>query len=137
MRPLLTDASVWLASRDPDDTAHAVAKQLIEAATLRGPPLAALDLTLYELANVTVRRWRRPREGHRLARLVREACEERLVRVDETLLGQAIDLAEAHNLSAYDAAYVACAHLRGWTLVSLDERDLVGPGHAVLPAAVL
>lgn len=137
MTSLLTDASVWLAARDADDTSHAVARQYIEAATLRGPSLAALDLTLYEVANVTVRRWRRPREAHRLARMVREACEERLVRVDETLLGHTIDLAEAHDLSAYDAAYVACARLHGWTLVSLDERHLVAGGHAVLPPSTL
>ncbi|MCP9488859.1 MAG: hypothetical protein MSC31_03180 [Solirubrobacteraceae bacterium MAG38_C4-C5] len=53
------------------------------------------------------------------------------------VIGAALDLAATQDLSAYDAAYVACAQLRGWTLVSLDERDLVGPGHAVSPAALL
>ncbi len=59
------------------------------------------------------------------------------MRVDEELLDRLVGLSDEHDLGAYDAAYLACAQLHGWTLVSLDERDLVGPGHAVPPAAVL
>ncbi len=137
MSVLLLDASVWLASRDEEDHHHALSADLV-ASTARGEVTgAALDLTLYEVANVAVRRWRDVPQARATAAIIREACGERLVRVDEELVDRLVGLSDDHGLSAYDAAYVACAQLHGWTLVSLDERDLVGPGHAVAPSAGL
>lgn len=137
MTVLLLDATVWLASRDREDHHHALSADLVTSVARHELAGAALDLTLYEVANVAVRRWRAPQQARATAAIIRAACVERVVSVDEELLDRLAGLADEHDLSAYDAAYVACAHLRGWTLVSLDERDLVGPGHAVLPAAVL
>jgi predicted nucleic acid-binding protein len=54
----------------------------------------------------------------------------------ETVCATVAD-ADEHGLSSYDAAYVTVARRRGWTLVSCDHRDLVGPGHAVTPDDVL
>ena len=65
------------------------------------------------------------------------AADERLVRVDADLLADAIALAAAEGLTLYDAAYVACARSRGWTLVSTDLRDLVRPGLATSPPDAL
>jgi predicted nucleic acid-binding protein len=48
---------------------------------------------------------------------------------------RAAELAEDHELSAYDAAYVAAAASAGRSLVSCDARDLVSKGLAVLPAS--
>ena len=95
--------------------------------------LAALDLTLYEVANVAVVRWRSPPDAQRLVTLVLLACAATLQRADEELLHQAADIAARHELTAYDSAYVAAGRRRGWTLVSGDLRDLVTPGLAVSP----
>ena len=132
----LLDASVWIAARDADDRHHAAARRLI-ASSAQDAPLAALDLTLYEVANVAVRAWRAPDRARTLVSLVREACPGTLVRVDDELVGKAISLGEEHGLSVYDAAYVAAAQHHRWTLVSTDQRDLVKPGHAVSPADAL
>ncbi len=137
MSVLLLDATVWLASRDVGDRHHAVSADLVASAARSEVTGAALDLTLYEVANVAVRRWRDVEQARATAAIIRAACAERLVRVDEELLDRLVELSDEHGLSAYDAAYVACAQLHGWTLVSLDERDLVGPGHAVAPTAGL
>ena len=44
-----------------------------------------------------------------------------------------LEIAAAHGLTAYDAAYVAVAERNGWTLVSTDIADLVSKGLAVAP----
>lgn len=57
----LLDASVLLASEDPDDLHHGDVSQLIEG----GDPLATLDLAFYEAANVAIRSWRDHSTAHR------------------------------------------------------------------------
>lgn len=137
MNALLLDSSVWLAARNREEIGHEPARRLVEAARCGEVFVGALDLTLYEAANVAVRRWQLPDVAQSTVELIGLVCGQRLVRIDAGLAARAIRLADHHGLSAYDAAYLACAHLHGWTLVSLDERDLVGRGHAVLPGAVL
>lgn len=95
--------------------------------------VAALDLTLFELANAVAVKMRQPQRARWLFDLVAVRCADRLVRVDAELLTAAIETAERHGLTAYDAAYVAAARRNGWQLVSLDLRDLVSKGLAVTP----
>jgi predicted nucleic acid-binding protein len=136
MSSLLLDASVWIASLDPLDPHHAEAQQLIVGVE-SGRSLAALDLTLYEVANVAVKSWKAPEDAGALVELVRSSCPGTLAPVDEELIEQAIALADEHGLTVYDAAYVAAAKLHDWTLVSADHADLVRPGLAVTPDAAL
>lgn len=133
---LLLDAGVWLASLDTDDRHHVAARRLIEASTDVGAELAALDLTLYEVANVAVVRWRSRTAADRLVQLVQVACPGTLVPIDGELAGRMVQLAAEHGLTAYDAAYVAAAERGDWTLVSGDMADLVRPGHALAPDGV-
>lgn len=132
MSSLLLDAGVWLASRDLDDRFHAEARALVEA---RAGKVAALDLTLYEVANVAVGKWESVAEARRLVDLVLVACGGGLVRADAELLHSASDVAVRRNVTAYDAAYVACAERERLQLVSTDFRDLVDAGLAISPAA--
>lgn len=131
----LLDASVWIAARRANERHHAASRQLVEEKGARD--LAALDLTLYEVANVAIRSWGSARSARRLADLVRTACPSSIVRLDTAMIDRAITIAEEHSLSVYDAAYVAAAEINGWTLVSGDHRDLVGPGLAITPAEAL
>lgn len=131
----LLDASVWIAARRENERHHVAARQLVETTSGRG--LAALDLTLYEVANVAMRSWGSARSARRLADLVRAACGANIAPVDAETIERAIALAKEHGLSVYDAAYVAVAELNDWTLVSGDHRDLVEPGHAITPAEAL
>jgi predicted nucleic acid-binding protein len=128
----LVDASVWVAIADPTDRFHAAARSIV--ADLKRP-LAALDLTLYEVANVMGPKRRRPTEGRRLLDLIETRCWESLVTVTPDLLESAIELAAEHGLTTYDAAYVAAARRHDWTLVSADIADLVLKGLAVAPDA--
>jgi predicted nucleic acid-binding protein len=131
---LLLDASIWIAAATPDNRWESAAGSLIR----RPPrPLAALDLTLYEVANVVGVRYRDPAGAKTVASLVRRRSRDRLVPFDPELFDAALALAAEHGLSAYDAAYVAAARRHGWTLVSIDVRDLVSKGLAVTPDAAL
>jgi predicted nucleic acid-binding protein len=128
---LLLDASVWLAARDADDRYHVAARRLIDDVVAQ-PSLAALDLTLYEVANVPVKRWS-PERARTVAALVRKGCSGTVVAINEELCERAVALADEHGLTVYDAVYVAAAQMRGWKLVSGDVKDLVRPGLAVPP----
>lgn len=132
---MLLDASVWLAALDDEDPTHAAARRLLERGTDVRGNLAALDLTLYEVANVAVVRWRSLEDAEGLVSLVRLVCADTLQRADRELLQDAATVAVRHGLTVHDGAYVAAARRNGWTLVSCDMRDLVEPGLAVAPDA--
>lgn len=129
---LLLDASVWVASGAPLNRWHKSANELVR----RPPgPLAAIDLTLYEVANVVGVRDGKPDAAKALGRVLHRRCRNRIVTFDAELLDASLELAAKYGLSAYDAAYVAAAHRTGWQLVSIDIRDLVSKGLAVTPDA--
>jgi predicted nucleic acid-binding protein len=128
----LIDAGVWVAIADPDDRHHKAAHALVGDVER---PLAVLDLTFYEVANVMGPKKGRPREGRVLSALMAKRCRESSIAVDAELIEWALELAAEHELTAYDAAYVAAARRFGWTLVSTDVADLVSKGLAVTPDA--
>ncbi len=129
---LLLDASVWIAAKDRSDRFFDPARLL---AVDPARPVAALDLTLYEVANGLGARQGRHEEAIDLCRLVTGRCGDDLLAIDTKLVESALQLASEHGLTAYDAAYVAAARRHGWTLVSTDIADLVSKGLAVTPDA--
>lgn len=127
----LLDASVLLASEDPDDEHHHEAVRLLR----QSEPLVTLDLAYYEVSNVAVRAWRDPAVAHRLHERVKAVADDGgLVRAEPALLAAAAAVAEEHGISVYDAAYVAAARSVGGELVSCMQ-DLVSRGLACLPGA--
>jgi predicted nucleic acid-binding protein len=119
---LLLDAGIWVASGTPGNKWHEAA-----GAPIRRPPgpLAAIDLTLYEVANVVGVRAGMPDAARDLTRLLRRRCRNSVVALDAELFEVALEIATEHRLSADDAAYVAAARHTGAQLVSIDIRDLV------------
>lgn len=132
--PLLLDASVWAAVFDPADRFHGAARSIVLDVN---HSLAALDLTLYELANVLGVKMKLPEKARDVIQLVVDRCGPSLLKVDVQALDSAVRLTREHDLTAYDAAYVAAAKRHGWQLVSLDVRDLVSKGLAVTPDAAV
>jgi len=131
---LLIDASVWGKLAEPGDRYHQESRDLLIDSKA---DLAALDLTLYEVANAVGVKMGQPKRAQWLSELVEVRCAERLVRTDPRLVATAVEVAAEHSLTAYDAAYVAVARRSGWQLVSLDLRDLVSRGLAVTPGAAV
>ncbi len=129
----LLDASVLLASEDPDDENHEDSLWLLSCPD----PLATLDLAFYEVTNVAVCAWRdlpaAVRLGERVDALIADGG---VIRADRALLADAALIAEAEGVSVYDAAYVAAARRCSGQLVSCDVRDLVSRGLARLPGSL-
>ncbi len=127
---LLLDAGVWVAALDLEDRYHSSSRPLVLTST---QPAAALDLTLYEVANVLGARKERHALAARVCRSIFERCGEHVVRVDTELTDATIAAISEHRLTSYDAAYVAAARRYDWTLVSTDVKDLVSRGLALAP----
>ncbi|MGO8863650.1 MAG: PIN domain-containing protein [Acidimicrobiales bacterium] len=126
----LLDASILLASEDPDDQHHGDSRRLLEGSD----PLATLDLVFYEVTNVAVRSWHDHSAARRLRNRVTAVADDGgLVRADAPLLESAAGIADENGISVYDAAYVAAARALHSQLVSCDVRDLVSRGLALLP----
>jgi predicted nucleic acid-binding protein len=127
------DAGVWVAASTPVEPRHTESLAVTESDSR----LAALDLTLIEVANVIGVKQAEPLRARRVCELMGKRCDDRVVRIDGDLLGHCLDVATEYGLTAYDAAYVAVAQRNGWTLVSTDIRDLVSNGLAVTPDAAV
>lgn len=131
---LLLDAGIWVAAASPHERYHSEADSLVESDS----PLAALDLTLFEVANALGARDGDSRRARSMCDVILTRCDGgRLARVGLDLIEQALAIAAEHGLTAYDAAYVAAAQSNGWTLVSTDIEDLVSKGLAVAPDAAV
>jgi predicted nucleic acid-binding protein len=127
---IVLDASVVLAAEDLDDPYHTAAVAVLEGVE----SLATVELCAWEVTNVAVRAWGDREAASRLARrvwLIERSGE--LLRADAELVASAASLAAEHDLSAYDAAYVAAAGRLAAPLVSCDLRDLVRRGLATPP----
>jgi predicted nucleic acid-binding protein len=131
---LLLDASVWVATVDGEDRYEPASRELVAD---RRRNIAALDLTLYEVANAVGSKRARPRTAARVCRSLEDRCVHAMVRVDSTLVEATATIAVEHRLTSYDAAYVAVARCYGWRLVSTDIADLVSKGLAVTPDAAV
>jgi predicted nucleic acid-binding protein len=132
---LLLDSGVWVGAADVRDPFHESARALIFDDS---QPLAAMDLTFYEVANVLGIRKGQPRKARYMTELIAKRCEgESLVAADPGLMDLATSMAKEHHLTAYDAAYAAAAVSNGWTLVSADIADLVSKDLAVTPDAAV
>lgn len=99
--------------------------------------VAALDLTMIEVANVLGVRYGRRDDAIDVCRLMIGRCRRLTMSADPGLVPWVLDFAREHRLSAYDASYVAAAEREGLTLVSLDIKDLVSKGLAVTPDAAV
>lgn len=131
---LLLDSGVWIAAKNEEDRFLPEARRLV-AETDR--PMAALDLTLYEVANVIGSRRREPGVALELCRTIVARCGDRVASADVRQMESCVQIAAECGLTAYDAAYVAAARSYGWTLVSTNIADLVSKGLAVTPDAAL
>lgn len=130
----LLDASVWIAADSPGERFAISANELLLDARRRA---AALDLTLYEVANALGVKRGDVIGAAMACRSIVIRCAESLVPVDVDLIEAVVEVACEHGLTSYDAAYVAVARRNEWTLVSTDIRDLVSKGLAITPDAAV
>ncbi len=87
-----------------------------------------------EIVNVLVRRYRCPPDEVVAALQALDQLDVATVDGGRPMLLLALDLATRHQLSAYDAAYLAAAELADADLLTLDERLAAAAGARAVPA---
>jgi predicted nucleic acid-binding protein len=132
--PILLDAGVWIATYDVDDPNYEPSLELILDEDVVP---AALDLTLYEIANGVLKRWGSSDAATELCVSAASRCSENFVSVNAGLIEATVEIALEYGLTSYDAAYVAVARRHDWQLVSTDIKDLVSQGLAITPDAAV
>jgi predicted nucleic acid-binding protein len=134
LNKLLLDASAVLAAFEENESHQEDALKLLADESFT---LMTLDLARYEVTNVAICSWGRPRVvGSLLALLDYVEEDGGVVESTGALMSRAAEIAERHAISVYDAAYVAAAASGDRQLVSCDERDLVSKGLALFPGDV-
>lgn len=125
MIELLVDTSVlvkWfdVVGEDEVDESRALRDAHVDGSAIVG----VLDLALYELSNVLLRRrrWSAADAGDQMEDLL--ILLGSVVRLDLAWLREALVLAERHGLSGYDAHWSAAARYLGVPLVSADRQLL-------------
>jgi predicted nucleic acid-binding protein len=125
---VLCDTSVvvkWF--HEPGEAELAPSRAILEAHAVGTLTTVVLDLTIYELGNVTARSLGLP--GDRVAAVLDRLeliCDEGL-RLSPAARRDAAELAVTHRLTFYDAAYWAVARQRDIALVTADA-DLLRVG---------
>ena len=130
---VVVDASAMLTLVLEQEGAIEVRRQ-IEAWQRAGTSLRVPSHFWLEVANTFARRRRLPASDaveliHRFDELGLETVE-----ISRPILLLAIDSAEQHGLSSYDAAYLALAETLDAPLYSADERLLRAAGDRAIPA---
>ncbi len=140
MAAIVVDASVMVALYI-DEPLSAAARAALVRSREAGDDLHAPDLILVECANAF---WKRVGRGEldrdsamaaisNLSTLEDLNCHP----LDEQLTPQALSLAIAHSLTAYDAAYAALAVQLGATVISGDSRFVERAARAGLPVTAV
>ncbi len=132
MIDVVCDASVVVGWLEPDDTESGA---LLEAGMRGACRLLVLDLTLYEVGNVLVRK--HARSGRQVATVIRgiETVAE-VARPDGLVIRDAARIADEDALTFYDAAYAAQALALGAVLATRDS-DFLDRGLGLRPATVV
>ncbi|TXF13806.1 type II toxin-antitoxin system VapC family toxin [Pelomicrobium methylotrophicum] len=108
----------------PDGSLHPEIEAAMNRAMHGADVVLAPDLMLAESANVLLRKRRRGELSSDEARTIIEAIASLPVRIEPhaPLLVAAFSLADTHNLTVYDALYLALAERHGARLMTCDDR---------------
>lgn len=128
---VVSDASVVLGwFHDEGEEEVSASRALLAAHQQRSIAMVVLDLTAYEVGNALLRG--RVRASAQQVAIVLDALGEICPPVSPVAgeLRLAVELAERHDLTLYDAAYAAVAQRQGGMLATLDRKLLrAGLGH--------
>ena len=118
---MIVDASVVLRGFFPDEQGHIEAQTLIQAYAQEEVELLAPTLLPYEVTNAVLQAVRRDRISLGKAKEILAAFQGLSIPTVEVHWQRALELAHAHERSAYDGAYLALAEERESQLVTGDR----------------
>ena len=119
---MIIDASVVLRGFFPDEAGQAEAHALIRAFVQEEVELLAPTLLPYEVTNAVLQAVRRDRIALETGLEILYAFEALGIPTVAVTWQRALELAHAHDRSAYDAVYLALAEETGSDFVTGDRR---------------
>ena len=120
MKPVVLDASVFIAATESTDAFHAESRGLLEIVITRGVPIKVPAFGLTEIACALARRLRDPVMARTLAIPGLAAVRAVELPVDAAFLAHATLSGTRDFLRGADALYAAAAEMTGGVLVSWD-----------------
>ena len=120
MKPVVLDASVFIAATESTDAFHAESRGLLEIVITRGVPIKVPAFGLTEIACALARRLRDPVMAWTLAIPGLAAVRAVELPVDAAFLAHATLSGTRDFLRGADALYAAAAEMTGGVLVSWD-----------------
>ncbi len=124
------DASVFLASVQPPEPAHADARVLLQYVATKKWQVYAPMIVLPEITGSIARNTGDLAHAQNFIWFIRRQIHIEIVNIDERLGHLAADLAAQKRIRGCDAVYVALAQMRNAILITLDQeqRQRVPPG---------
>jgi predicted nucleic acid-binding protein len=118
------DTSALIRLFVPDGPLHLLAEQAFNQAGSGAGVMMAPQLLLVEAANVLTRKMKRGELGGIEVKDIMRAILNLPIRYfdHESLVYAACEITQKHNLSAYDAFYLALAQDKGGRLLTCDEQ---------------
>ena len=121
---VVIDASAWVSRVLTNDVNHASAVTWVNSHLAGGGSLVAPVLLITETASAISRVTGLPARGHLAASHLYAMPEMSLVQIDETLVGEATELAADLRLRGANSYYVAVAMRLALPLVTFDGEQL-------------
>ncbi len=128
MRPVVVDASVWVAALDPKDSFHEESRDFLRRLVRERTPVMVPSLARLEVACAVARKLRDGAKARRLAEAGFEAVSAAVVPLDDLLMAEALDVGTRLLLRGADSVYAAVAERVGADLVSWDEEHRTRAG---------
>lgn len=118
------DTSALIRLFVPDGPVHLLAEQAFNQAGSGAGVMMAPQLLLVEAANVLIRKMKRGELGGSEIKDMMQAILSLPIRYfdHESLVHAACEVAQTHNLSAYNAFYLALAQNKGGRLLTCDDQ---------------
>jgi predicted nucleic acid-binding protein len=120
MKPVILDASVFIAAAEPTDAFHAESRALLVKLVSAGVPVAVPAFGLTEIACALARRIRDPVAARQLAIQGLTVVRAVELPLDAAFLAHATLSGTRDFLRGADALYAAAAEIAGGVLVSWD-----------------
>jgi predicted nucleic acid-binding protein len=123
LKPLVIDASVALKWFLPDERYGAIALDILDKFVSKEIEIFAPSLLEYEVLNGLLIAARRGRIPKKTVLIAAEGLMDLDIEVDgiSSFFPEALHFSKSHNLTAYDASYLAVASARKTELVTADE----------------
>lgn len=123
-QPVTIDASVFISSFTPSESAHPASKAFMMEVRKESIPILVPVLVLPEISAALARGQNKPDLGMAFVQELKNFPNTTFIDVDQSLADLAVEVAAKYRLRGSDAVYAAVSLRFGTELVTLDKEQL-------------